>query len=275
MVWYFYTWKYIFFNRELYLIRQYIKSLSFKNINSEIEFENISLSYGNRLILDNINFKINKGEIFGMLGPNGAGKSTIFNLLTGLISPNNGRIKINGADVTDYPIYLRTKKFKVGYVPQYGGYFNELSLEDNLNAIAEIVIENKIFIKDKVNFLINKFELDNVRNIKAKFLSGGQKKKLVIALSLLSDPKILLLDECFAALDVMTIKMLQEIIVKLQQDTQITICICDHQARDLLACVDTAMILNNCKIVAQDTPVNLVSNESAKIAYFGESFKIN
>jgi len=248
---------------------------SFKNINSEIEFENISLSYGNRLILDNINFKINKGEIFGMLGPNGAGKSTIFNLLTGLISPNNGRIKINGADVTDYPIYLRTKKFKVGYVPQYGGYFNDLSLEDNLNAIAEIVIENKIFIKDKVNFLINKFELDSVRNIKAKFLSGGQKKKLVIALSLLSDPKILLLDECFAALDVMTIKMLQEIIVKLQQDTQITICICDHQARDLLACVDTAMILNNCKIVAQDTPVNLVSNESAKIAYFGESFKIN
>ena len=248
---------------------------SFKNINSEIEFENISLSYGNRLILDNINFKINKGEIFGMLGPNGAGKSTIFNLLTGLISPNNGKIKINGYDVTDFPIYLRTKKFKVGYVPQYGGYFNDLSLEDNLSAIGEIVIENKILIKDKVNYLINKFELDNVRNIKAKFLSGGQKKKLVIALSLLSDPKILLLDECFAALDVMTIKMLQEIIVKLQQETQITICICDHQARDLLACVDSAMILNNCKIIAQDTPVNLVSNENAKIAYFGESFKIN
>jgi lipopolysaccharide export system ATP-binding protein len=248
---------------------------SFKNINSEIEFQNISLSYGNRLILDNINFKINKGEIFGMLGPNGAGKSTIFNLLTGLISPNSGKIKINGADVTDYPIYHRTKKFKVGYVPQYGGYFNDLSLEDNLSAIGEIVIENKILIKDKVSYLINKFELDNVRNIKAKFLSGGQKKKLVIALSLLSDPKILLLDECFAALDVMTIKMLQEIIVKLQQETQITICICDHQARDLLACVDTAMILNNCKIIAQDTPVNLVSNESAKIAYFGESFKIN
>tara|TARA_B100000575_G_C23023474_1_gene589373 strand:+ start:316 stop:1092 length:777 start_codon:yes stop_codon:yes gene_type:complete len=248
---------------------------SFKKNNSEIEFENVSLSYGNRLILDNITFKINKGEIFGMLGPNGAGKSTIFNLLTGLISPNNGKIKINGIDVTDHPIYLRTKKFKVGYVPQYGGYFNDLTLENNLNAIGEIVIENKILINDKVNYLINKFELDNVRTIKAKFLSGGQKKKLVIALSLLSDPKILLLDECFAALDVMTIKMLQEIIVKLQQETQITICICDHQARDLLACVDTAMILNNCKIVAQDTPVNLVSNESAKIAYFGESFKIN
>ena len=248
---------------------------SFKNVNSEIVFENISLSYGNRLILDNINFKINKGEIFGMLGPNGAGKSTIFNLLTGLIKPNNGKIKIDGVDVTNYPIYLRTKKFKVGYVPQYGGYFNDLTLEDNLKAIGEIVIENKNIIRDKVNYLISKFELDNVRNIKSKFLSGGQKKKLVIALSLLSDPKILLLDECFAALDVMTIKMLQEIIVKLQQETQITICICDHQARDLLACVDTAMILNNCKIIAQDTPINLVSNESAKLAYFGESFKIN
>ena len=248
---------------------------SFKNVNSEIEFKNVSLSYGNRLILDEISFKINRGEIFGMLGPNGAGKSTIFNLLTGLISPNQGRIKINGDDVTDYPIYLRTKKFKVGYVPQYGGYFNDLTLEDNLKAIAEIVIENKILINEKVNYLINRFELENVKNIKAKFLSGGQKKKLVIALSLLSDPKVLLLDECFAALDVLTINMLQEIIVNLQQETRITICICDHQARDLLACVDVAMILSNCKIIAQDTPNNLVNNINAKNAYFGESFKFN
>ena len=116
---------------------------SFKNINSIIEFENISLSYGNRLILDNLNFKINEGQIFGMLGPNGVGKSTIFNLITGLITPNNGKIKILGEDVTNYPIYLRTKKFKVGYVPQYGGFFNDLTLNDNLKAISEIVIDNK------------------------------------------------------------------------------------------------------------------------------------
>ena len=245
---------------------------SFKNIASEIEFEDISLSYGNRLILDKINFKINKGEIFGMLGPNGAGKSTIFNLLTGLISPNNGKIKIDGIDVTNYPIYLRTKKFKVGYVPQYGGFFNELTLQDNLRAISEIVIDDKNFRNDKINYLISKFELDNLKDIKAKFLSGGQKKKLVIALSLLSDPKVLLLDECFAALDVLTIKMLQETIVNLQQENTITICICDHQARDLLVCVDVAMILNNGKVIAQDTPAELVNNINAKNAYFGESF---
>ena len=184
---------------------------SFKNIASEIEFEDISLSYGNRLILDKINFKINKGEIFGMLGPNGAGKSTIFNLLTGLINPNSGRIKIDGIDVTNYPIYLRTKKFKVGYVPQYGGFFNDMTLLDNLKAISEIVIEDKNTRQNKIDYLITKFELENIKDVKAKFLSGGQKKKLVIALSLLSDPKVLLLDECFAALDVLTIKMLQEI----------------------------------------------------------------
>ena len=248
---------------------------SFKNQNSIIEFKNITLSYGKRIILDNINFEINEGQIFGMLGPNGVGKSTIFNLITGLINPDSGHVKINQEDVTNYPIYLRTKKFKVGYVPQYGGYFNELTLHDNLKAISEIVIDNKNLRSEKINYLLSKFELENVKEIKAKFLSGGQKKKLVIALSLLSDPKVLLLDECFAALDVLTIKMLQEIIVNLQQETQITICICDHQARDLLACVDVAMILSNCKIIAQDTPNNLVNDINAKNAYFGESFKFN
>ena len=248
---------------------------SFKNINSIIEFENISLSYGNRLILDNISFKINEGQIFGMLGPNGVGKSTIFNLITGLISPDKGKIKIIGENVIDYPIYLRTQKFKVGYVPQYGGFFNNLTLHDNLKAISEIVVENKNLRNERINYLISKFELDNLKDIKANFLSGGQKKKLVIALALLSQPRVLLLDEVFAALDVLTIKMLQEIIINLQQENLITVCICDHQARDLLACVDVAMILNNGKIVAQDTPSKLVKDINAKNAYFGESFKFN
>jgi lipopolysaccharide export system ATP-binding protein len=248
---------------------------SFKKKNSLIEFQNVSLSYGNRLILDNINFNISEGQIFGILGPNGVGKSTIFNLITGIISPKSGKIRIEEKDVTNFPIYLRTKKFKVGYMPQYGGYFNDLTLHDNLKAISEIVIDNKSYRTERINYLISKFELDHLKDIKAKFLSGGQKKKLVIALSLLSEPKLLLLDECFAALDVLTIKMLQEIIVNLQQENQITICICDHQARDLLACVDVAMILNNGKIVAQDTPSNLVKNINAKNAYFGESFKFN
>ena len=177
---------------------------SFKSTSTIIEFKNISLSYGNRLILDNINFKINEGQIFGMLGPNGVGKSTIFNLITGLISPKFGKIFINGHDATKFPIYLRTKQFKVGYVPQYGGYFNDLSLHDNLKAISEIIIADKNLRTQRINYVVSKFELDSLKEIKAKHLSGGQKRKLVLALALLSEPKVLLLDEPFAALDVLT-----------------------------------------------------------------------
>ena len=172
---------------------------SFKKPSTILSFENISLSYGNRVILDNISFQINEGQIYGMLGPNGVGKSTIFNLITGLIKTNTGKIKLNNTDVTNYPVYIRAKEFKIGYVPQYGGYFHDLTLEQNLKAIAEIVITEKNSIQNKINYLTSKFELDNLKNVKAKNLSGGQKKKLVIALSLLSDPKVLLLDECFAA----------------------------------------------------------------------------
>jgi lipopolysaccharide export system ATP-binding protein len=153
---------------------------SFKNINTIIEFKNISLAYGNRLILDKINFSINEGQIFGMLGPNGVGKSTIFNLITGLIMPKDGKILINGQDVTKFPIYLRTKKFKVGYVPQYGGFFNDMTLLDNLKAISEIVIEHKNARQNKIDYLITKFELENIKDVKANFYLVDRRKNLLL-----------------------------------------------------------------------------------------------
>ena len=248
---------------------------NFKNAQPIISMEKISLSYGKRKILDNVSFKINHGQILGMLGPNGVGKSTIFNLITGLIKPDYGEIKFNNTNVINFPIYERATKFKIGYVPQYGGYFHDLTSLENLKAIAEIAVQNKKLIHHKIDKLIAKFELDAIRDVKAKFLSGGQKRKLVIALALLADPKVLLLDEPFAALDVLTIKMLQEIIVNLQAENDIAVIICDHQARDLLSCVDSAILLSNCKIVAQGTPSELINNIEAKNAYFGDSFKFN
>jgi lipopolysaccharide export system ATP-binding protein len=248
---------------------------SFKQNKPLIKLEKISLSFGKRQILENISFDINKGEILGMLGPNGVGKSTIFNLITGLIKPNYGSIIIDGENVLNYPISERTTKFKIGYVPQYGGYFHDLTLMENLRAVSEILIKNKKDRNFKIEELISKFELDPILNVQAKFLSGGQKKKLVIALALMGNPKVLLLDECFAALDVLTIKMLQELIVNLQTEKNISICICDHQARDLLSCVDVAIILSNCKIVSKGTPSELINDTKAKKAYFGDSFKFN
>ena len=247
----------------------------FKKELSILKLEKISLKFGKKIILDDLNLKLNHGQILGLLGPNGVGKSTIFNLITGLISPDYGSIIINSEIVNKFPIYQRALEFKIGFVPQHGGYFHDLTVNENLKAIAEITITNSSFRNEKIDSLISKFELDPVRNIKANLLSGGQKKKLIIAIALLSDPKILLLDEPFAALDVMTIKTLQEIIVNLQSSNNISVILCDHQARDLLECVDTAAIIHNGKVVAQDTPSNLINNVIAKNTYFGDSFKIN
>ena len=247
---------------------------SFKNNKEVVKLENISFSFGERKILENINISVNQGEIAGLLGPNGVGKSTIFNLITGLIKPSYGSIKIDSKTVNEYPIYLRSKKFKIGYVPQYGGFFHDLTLIENLKAISEITVTNKSHRNEKIDFLIAKFELDAVRNVKAKHLSGGMKKRLVIALALLGDPKILLLDEPFAALDVMTIKKLQRIIVDLQSEYNISVILCDHQARDLLLCVDKAFVISNCNVIASGTPSEIVKNIDAREAYFGDSFQL-
>lgn len=248
---------------------------NFKKKSSILKLEKISLKFGNKSILENLNLELNHGQILGLLGPNGVGKSTIFNLITGLIFPDYGTVTINSEVVNKFPIYQRATKFKIGYVPQYGGYFHDLTVDENLKAIAEITISDQAYRSEKVNSLISQFELDNIRYSKANLLSGGQRKKLVIAIALISGPKILLLDEPFAALDVMTIRMLQKIIVNLQTENSISVILCDHQARDLLECVDVAAIVHNGKVVVQDTPSNLIHNVVAKNTYFGDSFKMN
>ena len=256
------------------LIKKF-KIKSYKEIQSIVELKNISVFYNKRQIIENLNLSINKQEILGMLGPNGVGKSTIFNLITGLKDPDYGEIFINGINATKLPINERFTKFKLGLVPQYGGLIHDLSLIDNLKLVSEIHIKEKESRDHKLNKIITQFEFESLLRIKAKNLSGGQKKKLVIAMSLMNDPKILLLDEPFAALDILTIKMLQEIIVNLQTSEEISIVVCDHQARDLLSCVDRAIILSNGKIIASGSPKEVISDEDAKTQYFGDEFNIS
>ncbi len=248
---------------------------SYKGNETIVEIKNASVFYNKRQILNNLNLKIKKQEILGMLGPNGVGKSTIFNLITGLKDPSYGEIIIDGIKVTKLPINERFTKFKLGLVPQYGGLIHDLTALDNLKLVSEIHIKEKELRNQKVNKLISQFEFESLLNIKAKHLSGGQKKKLVIAMALINDPKILLLDEPFAALDILTIKMLQEVILNLQSTEEISVVICDHQARDLLNCVDRAIILSNGQIIASGSPNEVISDKTARTQYFGDEFNIN
>ena len=248
--------------------------ISHKKKDPFLSLENKSFSFNqNHQILDNISLNIPKGQILGLLGPNGTGKSTMMNIISGVIKPDYGKIKIKGNDVTTLPVYIRTRKFNISIIPQFGGLFSSMTTEQNLRAVAEILIQDKSFINMKINELISKFELDSVKKIQAKYLSGGQKRRLVIAMGLISKPEIILMDEPLAALDPQTIQMLQNTIVKLQTDLNLTIIITDHQARDLLAICDKAIIISNSKIVASGSPNELINDENANKFYFGKNFQ--
>ena len=248
----------------------------FKKERPKIELKNISLSFGKRQILDNITLTVREGELCGMLGPNGVGKSTIFNLITGLLKPNFGNIYIDKKKINNVPIYKRALDFKISIVPQSGGVFSDLTCYQNLNAIADLVVKEKKNKTFEVEKMISKFELDAVKNIKAKYLSGGQKKRVCIAMALLSNPKVVLMDEPFQGLDLLSTSYLQETIVNLQTEDNNRCCIIsDHAAADLLKISDRAIILANKKVIAHGPPKELIKDESAKSLYFGDTFNIN
>ena len=240
-----------------------------------LKLDNIYSSYSNVQVLNGVNLLIRKGEIVSLLGRNGMGKTTTIKSICGILKPKQGKIFIDGKDATNFPIYERSKTFLISYCPQTGGAFSDLTTKDNLKAISEIVIEDKTLRDGRIDYLLSKFELENVKDIKSKHLSGGQRRKLIVALALLKKPKILLLDEPYSAMDVISVRMLQEIIVNLQHEEQITVLVTDHQAKELLSVTDSAMILSNAKIIAQDTPNNLLKHQEAIKSYFGSSFKLN
>ena len=256
-----------------FLIKKF-RIKSFKEEKPVIELKDLTISYSNRQIVEQLNLSIQRSEICGLLGPNGAGKSSIYHSIIGLVKPTFGKIIINGEDATNVPTHIRCSKFGISWVPQYGGSWSDLSVHDNLMAIGELHIKNKEERISKINNLIRKFELQNVIRLKSKFLSGGQIRKLTLAMAMVKDTKILILDEPFAALDPQSVRMIQQIIVSLQMFEKISVSISDHSSRDLLSCVDNAMVLSEGKIVAKGTPQELVKNTRAIEAYFGQGFKI-
>ena len=229
-----------------------------------LEINNLSKYFGGLAAVSDCSIKVKRGTITGIIGPNGSGKTTLFNLIAGNLKSSGGNVVFDDENITDVPSY---ELFSKGLLRtfQIAHEFSNLSVLENLmmvpgNQSGEkimtalfkpgLVAQEEAVVKEKAKEVVEFLNLGHLSNELAGNLSGGQKKKLVIGMALINEPNILLLDEPFAALDILTIKMLQEIIVNLQSMEKITIVVCDHQARDLLSCVDRAVVLSEGKIVA-------------------------
>ena len=235
--------------------------------------KNLSKSFNKRLVLNQINFQLNRGEIFGILGPNGSGKTTLFNLILGVHSLDNGKITINGETINSYPIHFRCSNYKISYVPQNSACLLNLSVESNLEAIAEIKIKDKVKRKEITQELLARFGLDNIKHSLANSLSGGERRRLSISMALVTKPSILLLDEPFSALDPLSVETIRNIISDLQHSS-ISCILSDHNISSTLQSVDRAILISNSIIVAEGLPRELLNNKLAKQLYFGQDFTI-
>ena len=233
----------------------------------------ISKSIDKRVILRKIDFEINKGEIFGLLGPNGAGKSVTFNVLLGIMKADHGNVFVEGTRITNFAIHERAKKFRIGYIPQNDSVFKGLSCINNLKAIAEITIKDKVKQESVVEELLSEFNLSYLRNVIANNLSGGERKKLVIARALVNNPKILLMDEPYGAVDPINIDMIKKIIIDLQKKG-VSVLITDHSAQNVLSIVDRCSIISGGEIITSGKPKEIIHNNKARQLYFGENFNI-
>ena len=233
----------------------------------------LSKSINKRVILRKIDFEINKGEIFGLLGPNGAGKSVTFNVLLGIMKADHGEVYASGEKISNLPIHQRATKYKIGFIPQNDSVFRGLNVEDNLRAIAEISIKDKKEQDDIIEQLLSEFSLTHLKNVNADNLSGGERKKVVIARSLINKPKILLMDEPYGAVDPINLDVIKNIIVNLQKKN-VSVLLTDHNAQNVLSIVDRCSIISDGSIVTSGTPRQIINDDKAKKLYFGENFNI-
>jgi lipopolysaccharide export system ATP-binding protein len=216
---------------------------------------------------------VSRGEIVGLLGPNGAGKTTSFYMVVGLISPDSGRVLLDGKDLTSMPMFLRAQE-GISYLPQEASVFRKLTVEDNLMAILQTRRMTNGQRRDKMNSLIDQMGLDTVRRSKGFQLSGGERRRVEIARSLAIDPSFLLLDEPFSGIDPIQVLELQRIILDLKRDG-LGILVTDHNVRETLTVTDRAYIINAGKIFRSGSPDDLAQDSEVKRVYLGESFTFN
>lgn len=233
---------------------------------------NLTKKFGRRVVVDKINLEIKKGEIVGLLGPNGAGKTTTFNMIVGLLAPNNGDIILDDVVITDFPIYQRAR-LGISFLCQEPSVFRKLKVDENLIAIYEILGMDHKQAQVKADESLKNFSLLHVKNQKAYTLSGGERRRVEIARALISNPKFLLLDEPFTGIDPISRVELQELILHLKEKG-IGILISDHNVRETLEITDHAYLIYDAKILLAGDAQTLINNPKARKLYLGEKFKI-
>ncbi|NLX95069.1 MAG: LPS export ABC transporter ATP-binding protein [Rhodopirellula sp.] len=230
-------------------------------------------AYGSRRVVDGVDFVVHRGEIVGLLGPNGAGKTTSFRMTCGMIEPAAGTVLLNDIDVTNWPMYRRAREGGMGYLAQESSVFRKLSVQDNLLGVMELLGMDRKARRHRCDTLLEQFNIAHLRKSLALSLSGGERRRLEIARSLVSDPRIILLDEPFTGIDPVTIDNIQAIIRNLREEG-IAILITDHQVRETLQITDRSYVIRAGKVLCHGPPEEVLSNPEARQCYFGEDMDL-
>jgi ABC-type (unclassified) transport system, ATPase component len=228
--------------------------------------------YGGRAVVDGVNMHVSAGEIVGLLGPNGAGKTTSFYMIVGLVRPNSGRVIFSEVDVTNYPMYKRAR-LGMGYLPQEESIFRKMTVEQNIMAILETLSMSKTERRNRCDQLLHQFGIERIAKNTALTLSGGEKRRLTIARSLVTKPRLLMLDEPFSGVDPIAVYDVQQIIVNLRK-SGLAIMITDHNVRETLSIVDRAYLIYEGRVESEGTKDFLINDPISRQLYLGERFKM-
>lgn len=243
-----------------------------KNKNECLAVKNLVKSYGGRAVVNGLSFEIAEGEIVGLLGPNGAGKTTAFYMTVGLIAPDVGQVIFKGVDVTRYPIHKRAR-MGMGYLAQEPSVFRGMTVEENILCILESIPSSKEEKRRRLEELLHELHLEPLAKKRAAALSGGERRRLEITRSLVTNPNCLMLDEPFANIDPISINEVKEMIRHLSQKN-ISILITDHNAREIFSVVDRSYLICDGKVMLSGTVEELVNHEEARRSYLGMDFKL-
>jgi lipopolysaccharide export system ATP-binding protein len=239
-----------------------------------LEVHGLVKIYGRRRVVDGVDFEVQRGEIVGLLGPNGAGKTTSFRMACGMVEPYAGQVFLNEVDVTHWPMYRRARDGGMGYLAQESSVFRKLTVEKNLLGMLEMLGVDRATRKRRCGELLDQFDIARLRKSLAMSLSGGERRRLEIARALVSNPKLLLLDEPFTGIDPVTIANIQEIIRRLREGG-ISILITDHQVRETLQITDRSYVIRAGKVLCHGGPQEVLRNPEAREVYFGQGMEVS